>query len=300
MAALRHGAFFLIRCCLLGAPAVPWLVGFELLHVHAGALRWLALPLFPLLYLLTLVGLLALVARLLPAFEPGLYGPRTEPARRDRARRLLRWRDVVEGSPGAVGLTRWLGLFPSLRRALLRALGGKIAEAAIAREVELYPPSLMRLGPGAYIGWGCSLWGVLEVSPDRLLVEPVTVGACSFIGYRCTLGPGARVGELCVLGPCCLLSPGVRLGSRVLSRGYLRAAPRVDIGGGSILGYGVDLHDGVDIGFSCRLGHHVTVGRNARIGDGARLGDHVVVEPGAVIAPRSRIPPHTRVAREAR
>ncbi len=294
----RDLGFFVARCLLLSVAALP-AVGLCWLGVFLlgpwGAL--LGLPFFPALWLLGLLLTVRLGAMCLRMPERGVYDGRREPDKLERVLRQLRRRDVLEASIIVFGLQRWLSAWPSLQRAYLRAAGGRIGDVAIAREVEICLPSLMRLGDGAYVGWGCTLWGVLQVSSWRLMVAPVEIGACAFVGYRCTLGPGARVGDQCVIGPFSLLSHGVRLGSEVFARGYLRAAPGAEIGGRSMLGYSVNLHDSCSLGFGCRIGHHVTIGRNAQIGDDVKLGDHVVVGAGAQVRSGTVVPAGTQIPR---
>ena len=293
---LREAGFFWARLLLVLLPAAIVLIPVAALGSLTGWWALLAAPLVAPCYFPILVLELSLLARWVPPVEVGLFDDQRDLAGYQRAMRQFRHRDVLEGTIYAFGLDGWLSAWPSLMRALLRAFGADVGQAvAVAPRVELTLPSHLQLGPGAYLGWGSYLSPVLQLSLGHLLIEPVAVGAGSFVGAGCRLGPGSRLGVACILGAESTLAGQIRLGSEVRVRGMLRADRDVEIGGGSMLGYGVTLHRGCRLGFAVRLGSHVTIGRGARVGDDCRLGNHVTVAAGACLPARTRVPGGTHL-----
>ncbi|MFD4180828.1 Pls/PosA family non-ribosomal peptide synthetase [Rhodococcus sp. NPDC058514] len=89
----------------------------------------------------------------------------------------------------------------------LRALGATVGRDCHIGTSAVPYPALVTIGDGASIGYNTDIrpWHVVD---GWVLVEPVTIGAHSFVAANCALEPGATVGTGSLLGEQSVLSRG--------------------------------------------------------------------------------------------
>ena len=116
----------------------------------------------------------------------------------------------------------WMPL-SSVRRLLLRAFGARVGEGVVIKPgVRVKYPWRLEIGAHAWIGedaWidnlehvtiganACVSQGVYLCTGNHdwtdpnfgLIVKPITVGACAWVGARATVCPGVRIGEGAIL-----------------------------------------------------------------------------------------------------
>lgn len=92
----------------------------------------------------------------------------------------------------------------------LRALGAKVGSDCHIGTSAVSYPAMVTIGDGASIGYNTDIrpW---HVADGWVLVEPVTVGAHSFVAANCVLESGATVGTGSLLGEQSVLSRGRHL-----------------------------------------------------------------------------------------
>jgi hypothetical protein len=117
-----------------------------------------------------------------------------------------------------------------------------------------------------------------SMSSDVLLLDPALFTA----GPGCVLGAQTIFAGHLVLEGRLLLAP-IRLGSRVEVGGRSLVGPGVEIGDDVRIGIAVSLAPGVTIGDGASIGSHVLVDVGASIGKGARVLGNTYVPPGAEV-----------------
>jgi non-ribosomal peptide synthetase-like protein len=105
---------------------------------------------------------------------------------------------------------KWFQGSPVMR-VFLRALGGKVGDAAMIGEIESGALDLVSIGRGAAIGGKVKLANA-EVIGNELVIGSIDIGADAYIGTSCVIGHGAVIGEGTELTDLTALPAGVETG----------------------------------------------------------------------------------------
>ena len=266
--ALAFDAAFLLLLLVVAGPPLAAVGALVAALPGPAWVRWGLGPVWYLLFVLGLIGMLGLVRLALPRLTPGTHAfPHSRVARGWLAHfALMRIANLPLWQPLVFS-------FAGLRWALLRALGARCAFGIqTATDVRLVDPSLFAVGPGAMLAAGTFAAGHF-IENGRLLLAPVTVGAGAQVMGQVTLSPGVSVGEDAVLGP----------GSKLL--------PHVAIGADAFVGMGCLFYDEVRVGANAVIGHQATLERGVVVGEGAVVRPFARVPRGTVIPDLGKYPP---------
>ncbi|PKL75349.1 MAG: hypothetical protein CVV27_15840 [Candidatus Melainabacteria bacterium HGW-Melainabacteria-1] len=171
---------------------------------------WLgfALPLVVLLFVLGVIGAVALLTRLLPKMKEGHYPAPASQAFYvwiaylgiNRMVFLMPIKNIVLYS----GLLRWLAF---------NALGARLDYGtSISANVEFTDLPLIEIGEGSVIG----AWSLLSghyLNKGNLYLGRLKIGQRVNIGGYCRIGPGVEIGDDSWIGADCQIAPMVRIGA---------------------------------------------------------------------------------------
>lgn len=189
----------------------------------------LAVPLAWFVFLMGVIGAIAVVSFLLPPEKPGL---KTVFVGRDFAVFLARWGlDSYLVPP----LRQHVQLLTATRYCYFRAMGMKLHWSAhISPGAKVISPGLVTLGRGTFLGEGAYVSAHLSVG-DRMLATPIVIGDQANIGAHTNVGPGVHIGPRTKVGALVDIAPDARIGADVL------IGPRCHIGMGAVIEDGAAL-----------------------------------------------------------
>ena len=207
-----------------------------------------AAPLAYVGFLLGLVAITTVLARLLPKEKPGTCKVFAD---RQFFAFLMHWGLQSYVPPP---LLTHIQLLTFLRIAYFRGHGASLSWSThISPGARIWSPALCRFGDFCYIGEFAHVTGHLSRG-DKMLIAPVEIGDHVNVGAHANISPGVTIGSNVLIGPLVDVAPGCLI------------------------------EDGVELGPAVQLGMGVHVGKNAKVEPRSFLGSWTHVPDGEVWA----------------
>lgn len=258
-------ALDLIALAMTALTVGPALAATAVLHqaVAGHEPYWVQALLIPpcgVVFLLFLLGSVALLSRLLPTPRAGTH------AVPSRAAALWTWHFFVQRIAMAAWWREYLFASHTLRFLLLRALRSQVAfHIQTSSDAALSEAYLVRVERGAMLAQATVLSGHL-FDRGQLTLGELHIGAGAAVLAGAQLAPGVHLGRDAVVGvqslvgPCCRVEDGAVIGGRaVLVRDVV-------VGAGARVGAGAFLEAGVRVAPGARVGAGERVPRGAHVG----------------------------------
>lgn len=215
-----------LATALYGVSALPAFALVSTAHARGGwlGLGFSILPAY-VLFVLTLVLLLAVLRAVSPQVMPGTYAKFG-----GSGYFALIWRAGLTSLIQTTPIAKTVNFLSVLRYAYYRGQGMRTHfENWLGTDAMIADPSLVTLGRGVSIGDLAALSCHLAL-PDKMLIAPIVVGDGAFIGAASKIGPGARIGARAMIGADAALGVNVVVGEDAYVEPFSRVSSNTVIG----------------------------------------------------------------------